>query len=344
MKRTSEKRKIFLYGFLSVLLILFASYIFFFKKEAPQAAPITDTRFALSTVVTVTIYDSSDTSILDGAFEICNKYENIFSRTMESSELYKLNHSDKLTNDISKELASLIKTGLTYSSISHGAFDISIAPVSGLWDFTAETPVIPSDSSIQKALPYINYQDISVNGTSLTKNSLENQIDLGAIAKGYIADKMKEYLLGQGVKSAVINLGGNILCVGNKNGEPFNIGIQAPFKEHNKTLASIHIADKSIVTSGIYERYFIEDGILYHHILNPKTGYPYENDLSSVTIISDMSVDGDALSTTCFALGLKDGMKYIDSLSDTYAIFVDSEGEIYYSKGLKENYQIETGK
>lgn len=344
MIRTSQKRKISSYGIyfviLFVILVIFGYYIISSKNSYEPKAPITDTQFALNTVVSVTIYDSTDTSILNGAFELCNKYEKIFSRTLESSELYKLNHSSQLTSEVSADLASLVKTGLEYSKSSKGAFDISIAPVSQLWDFTAEDPVVPVQTKIKAALSHVGYQNFTINGTTLSRESKEEQLDLGAIAKGYIADRIKEYLLNQGVKSAVISLGGNILCVGNKNGEPFNIGIQAPFKEHNKTLASIKVSDKSIVTSGIYERCFTKDGILYHHILNPKTGYPYENDLSSVTIISDKSVNGDALSTTCFVLGLEKGMSYIDSIDDTYAIFVNSEGKIYYSEGLEQEFSM----
>jgi len=337
MKIAVQKTFILRCILLSLLLVL-GIYIYHTSTPSNKIAPITDTRFSLNTIVSITLYDSSDRNILNEAFALCDKYEAIFSRTMQSSELYKLNHSHSTTYHVSNELASLIETGLYYSSISKGAFDISIAPVSQLWDFTSEEPILPDSDKVKHSLVFVGYNNFKLKNTCLTKKEPENQIDLGAVAKGYIADKIKDYLLNQGVKSALINLGGNILCVGDKNGKPFHIGVQAPFKERNVTLTTLDIKNKSIVTSGIYERCFTVGNQFYHHILNPRTGYPYENDLSSVTILSDKSLDGDALSTTCFALGLKDGLKYVNSQNDIDAIFVDSRGTIHYSKHFKKHY------
>lgn len=335
MKKTATNQRTLIYCliFIGIGILLYAA---FRNNRHSNPNPITDTQFALNTVITITLYDSTDTSILDGAFALCNHYEMVFSRTLESSELYQLNHSDKLTNTISNDLAELIESGLKYSQLSNGAFDISIAPVSSLWNFTAETPVIPAPQSITQALSFVGYDHFTLNGNAITKKDFNDALDLGAIAKGFIADRIKDYLLAHDVHSALINLGGNILCVGDKNGEDFTIGIQAPFKDRNITLDSLSLSDKSVVTSGIYERYFVEDDTLYHHILNPATGYPYENDLSSVTIISDKSVDGDALSTMCFALGLEKGMEYINKYEEFDGIFVTRDGEIYYSKNLKK--------
>lgn len=337
MKITVQKTFVLRCILLSLLLVL-GIYIYHTNAKNNKIAPITDTRFSLNTIVSITLYDSSDKNILNEAFTLCDKYESVFSRTMQSSELYKLNHSHSTTCHVSNELASLIETGLYYSSISKGAFDISIAPVSQLWDFTSEEPVLPDSEKVKHSLVFVGYSNFKLKNTCLTKKKPENQIDLGAVAKGYIADKIKDYLLNQGVKSALINLGGNILCVGDKNGKPFHIGVQAPFKERNVTLTTLDIKNKSIVTSGIYERCFTAGNQFYHHILNPRTGYPYENDLSSVTILSDKSLDGDALSTTCFALGLKDGLEYVNSRNDIDAIFVDSKGTIHYSKHFKKHY------
>ena len=166
-------------------------------------------------------------------------------------------------------------------------------------------------------------------------------INLGAIAKGYIADKMKDYLLEEGVESAIIDLGGNVLCVGQRpDGSPFRIGVQMPFADRSETAAVMEISDKSVVSSGIYERYFEQDGVLYHHILNPSTGYPYENDLVSVTIISDESVDGDGLSTTCFALGLDKGMELINSLPDVQAVFITEDYQLHYSEDFENQITL----
>jgi thiamine biosynthesis lipoprotein len=302
---------------------------------------ITKSDFLLNTMVTINIYDKQEESILDGCFDLIAEYEKIYSRTSETSELYALNnrtlsHSGN-TYQISDELSDLLGYGLYYSKLSGGTFDISIEPLTSLWDFTALNPVVPADADIQAALPLVNYKYINLNKNEITFEKEGVGIDLGAIAKGYIADKVKEYLLSKGVKSAMINLGGNVLCVGEKpDGSKFNVGIQKPFADRNEIIGVMNINGLSVVSSGIYERYFTIDGVSYHHILNPDTGYPYDNGLVAVTIISKKSVDGDGLSTTCFALGLNKGLELIESIPDTYAVFITSDYQIYYSKGFKE--------
>lgn len=313
---------------------------------------IRTTSFQLNTVVVLTIYDSDDESLLSECMELCSQYENIFSRTSTESELYKLNHRElspvegtENTYLVSEELAELISLGLDYSEKSNGAFDIAVAPLTELWDFTAESPEIPNAEDIQAAVPKCGLEGVSVNGREITLVSPDTAFDLGGIAKGYIADRMKEFLISKGVKSATINLGGNVLCIGNKpDGTPFKIGVQKPFADRNETAAAMEITDQSVVSSGIYERFFEQDGQLYHHILNPVTGYPYENDLIAVTIISDRSVDGDALSTTCFALGYEEGMRYAESLPDIQAIFITDDYQLHYTKGFEEKIALtETG-
>ena len=159
-------------------------------------------------------------------------------------------------------------------------------------------------------------------------------IDLGAIAKGYIADQIKNYLLKENVKSALINLGGNILCVGKKQENPFIIGVTNP-QQTSDSLFSLKINDLSVVTSGTYQRFFEIDSKKYHHILNPKTGYSYENGLSSVTIISKKSIQGDALSTVCFSLGKEKGLELLNSLEGVSGCFIDENNQVSYSKAFK---------
>ena len=259
----------------------------------------------LNTFVTVTLYDTDDQEILDGCFDLCAEYENLLSRTKETSEIYRLNHraEGERSLQVSEKTAQVIAKGLEYSRLSDGAFDITIEPLSSLWDFTAENPQVPPEEAIREARERVNYRNVSVEGNTT--------IDLGAIAKGFIADQIKNYLEDEGVESAIINLGGNVLCVGARPDEtPFRIGIQRPFAERNEVAGALDIEDMSVVSSGVYERHFIQDGVNYHHLLNPRTGYPYENGLVQVTIISRDSVDGDGLSTTCFALGIEDGETY----------------------------------
>ena len=320
------------------------------NTAADSREPISATEIKLNTVVTVTIYDSQDRDLLTKCMNLCDKYEKVFSRTASDSELYKLNHR-KLTPvertedtyQVSDDLAELISEGLDYSELSKGAFDIAIEPLTSLWDFTAEDSQVPEDSLIQAALPKCDYHNISVDKdkNEITLKTDDTAIELGAIAKGYIADRLKDYLISQNVKSAIINLGGNVLCIGGKpDTSAFKIGIQKPFADRSETIAVMDIRDKSVVSSGIYERCFEQDGILYHHLLNPKTGYPYDNGLIAVTIISDKSVDGDALSTTCFALGLEDGMKLAESLDDVQAFFVTSDYEIHYTKDFRKKIKV----
>ena len=178
------------------------------------------------------------------------------------------------------------------------------------------------------------------DGQDITLPSDDIQFDVGAIAKGYIADRLKDFLVKKGVNSAIINLGGNVLCIGSKpDGTPFKVGIQKPFADRNETEAVMDITGKSVVSSGIYERCFKQNGKLYHHILNPKTGYPYDNSLISVTIISDQSVDGDALSTTCFALGLEDGLKFAEK-KGVQAVFITEDYELHYTDGFRDEIRV----
>lgn len=324
--------------------------------------PISISSIKLNTAVQITIYDSQDKSLLDDCLALCDKYELIFSRTDEESELYKLNHriSDSAVSNqttetqptpyqingttntwhISEDLAALLSEGLSITRESNGAFDIAIAPLTSLWDFTAEDPKVPDDADIQNALPLCSSDGVTINGQDIILPSDDIQFDVGAIAKGYIADRLKDFLVKKGVNSAIINLGGNVLCIGSKpDGTPFKVGIQKPFADRNETEAIMDITGKSVVSSGIYERCFKQDGKLYHHILNPKTGYPYDNGLISVTIISDQSVDGDALSTTCFALGLDEGLKFAEK-KGVQAVFITEDYELHYTDGFQDEIKV----
>lgn len=307
---------------------------------APKSTePIQRTDFLLNTFVDIKIYDSDDTSILDDAIAICKDYEAQFSRTMESSEIYKLNHrsADEQLFTLSDDTADLLEKALCYCKLSDGAFDITVEPVSSLWDFTSGEAALPDPKVIASAAEYVDYKTLILEENTLTFLSPNTTLDLGAIAKGYIADQIKDHLVESGVKSAVINLGGNVLCIGKKpDGTPFKIGLQKPFAETSETFAVMGIEDMSVVTSGVYERNFEFDGQNYHHILDPKTGYPYDNGLISVTIVSEKSVDGDGLSTTCFSLGLEDGLALAESLDGVYACFIDEDYNVYYSEGMKE--------
>ena len=342
MLDTEKKRNLWI-GILFVVVL--SVFIVCDGKMQKPEEPITATAFKLNTVVKVTIYDSQDEKILQDALALCDKYEKIFSRTRTDSEIYLLNEGKLPQEDgyyiLSEECAELIGKGLYYSELSGGAFDITIEPLSSLWDFTSGEKQIPDSQTLVEAQKHVGYEKVELKGNKIRFQEDGMGLELGAIAKGYIADKIKEFLISEGVESAVIDLGGNVLCIGARpDGEAFRVGIQKPFADRNETVATAGIRDRSVVSSGIYERYFEKDGKLYHHILNPKSGYPYENGLTAVTILSDESVDGDGLSTVCFALGLEKGLELINSLPDTQAVFITEDGELHYSEHFEEEVPL----
>ena len=296
----------------------------------------TDTLF--DTVISVQIFDSVDEDVLKGCEKLCKKYDSMFSNKIDDSEISRIISAGGNPVEVSKETIKLIKKGIYYSEMSDGAFDITIAPVSSLWDFKAETPSVPSPEAIAEAVSHVNYENIIIRDNTVKLADPQAGIDLGAIAKGYIADRIKDYLEEEGVRHAMINLGGNVLAMGSKlDGSDYNIGIQKPFDETGEPITSVKISDKSVVTSGIYQRYFKADGKIYHHILDPNTGYPCENNLYSVTILTDSSLTADALSTTCFLLGYDRGMKLINQLDNVDAVFITNDNQIHYSKNFQNN-------
>lgn len=328
------------WGMTAVVLAAAALFLYSFLGGAEKKTePITKSAFALNTFITITLYDTEDTAILDRCIELCEDYEAMLSKTAEGSDIYRINHrqQNEKTIEVSPETAELIEKGLFYSQLSEGAFDITIAPLSALWNFTDGDKKVPEPSAVAEAASKVGYEKVRVFGSQIELSDSQVQLDLGAIAKGWIADRIKEYLVQQGVESAVINLGGNVLCLGKQvSGEPFRIGLRKPFGGRYEQAAVLEITDQSVVSSGVYERNFVVDGVNYHHILNPKDGYPYQNGLTDVTIVSPASVDGDGLSTTCFSLGLEEGMKLVDSLEGVYAFFITEDGTLHYSEGAKD--------
>ena len=300
------------------------------KSSTQTDQDLTYTDMLFDTVIKIQILDPADESILDGLKKLCEKYDTMFSATNTDSELYKLNHANGQPFTVSSETANLIQEGIHYSELSGGAFDLTIEPVSALWDFKADKPTVPSSDAIAQAVSHVDYTKVDIQDNTVTLEDPEAGIDLGAIAKGYIADQVKTYLKKQGIKHAIINLGGNVDVIGTKpDGSKYNIGIQKPFDESGEAITSVQLKDQTVVTSGIYERYFKKNGKLYHHILDPRTGYPCENNLYSVSIITDSSTKADALSTTCFLLGYEKGMELIQSMDGVEAIFITDDEKVH---------------
>lgn len=315
------KKNISLFAFLLLLICILSGC---------ASKPISKTGLYFDTVISITLYNQSDTPLMEECFSLAEKYENLLSKTKENSEVSQINASKGRPVTVSDETAYLLEKALEYARLSQGLVDPSIGSLSNLWDFQSDNPSPPSPTEISNALSSVNYENILLEGNTVTLLDPSIHIDLGFIAKGYIADQMKSYLIDQGVTSGVINLGGNVLTIGSKpDGSPYQIGIQKPFEASGTPAKVLSITDRSVVSSGIYERYFEYEDVLYHHILDTRSGYPVNNDLLAVTILSDSSLEGDALSTLCFSLGFEKGKQLIESLNNVEAIFITTDNAIY---------------
>lgn len=309
---------------------------------AQNTAPASKSGFYFNTIITVTIYQDISDSIMNDCFALAEQYENYFSNTIPDSDISRINTSGGKPVTVHDETIELLQEGISYGKLSGGRFDITIGKLSDLWDISTKAlleetndSMIPQESEIADALSTIDYRNIKIDGNEVTLLNPDAKIDLGGIAKGYIADCMKKFLNDNGITSGFINLGGNFLALGPKQtGDAYVVGIQKPFDQNQTVLASVEVTNQTVVTSGIYERYFSVNNVIYHHILDTNSGYPYDNNLLSITIITDKSIDGDALSTTCFSLGLNDGMALVESLPDTEAIFITDDNELHVSSGI----------
>lgn len=291
--------------------------------------------FFFDTFVTVTIYDSCDSTVTDGCIALCDRYENLLSKNIPGSDIYRLNHADGESVTVSTSTLQLLREACRYAELTDGAIDPTIESINSLWDFhQTESSGVPDEEIIQNALQHVNYRNISFDGSLITISDPEAEIDLGFIAKGYIADRLKEYLLSKDIHNALINLGGNIVVMGLKpSNEPFLVAVEKPF-ENGVPMAAFSVTDCSLVTSGVYHRYFYEGDNFYHHILDARTGYPVNNGLYSVSILGESSMTCDALSTTCFVLGAEAGMELIESTDGVEAMFIMEDLSIRYSSGF----------
>ena len=278
------------------------------------------TRILMDTVVNIEA--DAEQSVINEAMAICEMQEKLFSRTLEGSEVSRLNNSE--TFAVSQKTREIIETSLVYSEKTNGAFDITIGAVSSLWDFSGG--VVANQDEIKKNLPLVDYKKIEINEDKVNLNGAK--IDLGGCAKGYATDEIRDFLRAKDVKNAVINLGGNLYILGDKQ----DIGIRNPFGEGS--IATLRVGDAAVVTAGTYERCFTENGKTYHHILNTKTGEPIETDLVSVTVISEDATDADILSTSLICMGLRDGLNFIEKTEGIEALFITTDGEIHISSGI----------
>lgn len=322
-----------------LLLIIVSLPLYSCQRKYPAKS---GTGFYFDTIVSIAIHDNNisdkqKSKLLEECMNMCDYYDKLLSSTITDSDIYAINHANGKSVVVHEDTFFLIETAVEYAKLTNGRIDPTISKVSDLWTFRQDNGHIPSQTDIQDALKHVDYTKILLdkNNLTVTLSDPDATIGLGFIAKGFIADKIKDYLLNQSVKNASINLGGNLLFLGkHSDGKSFTAGIQMPFSENGTLAATITLKDKSLVTSGTYQRYFSVDNIIYHHILDTATGMPLNNDLLSVSILTDSSLHADALSTTCFIMGLEEGLNYINSLENVEALFITSDYQLHYSNGF----------
>ena len=331
-----------------ITLLILMLGLLLFNSCAKQEEILSDHAFALDTIIDLKVYhysnDKIDETTIDDAFKLISSLENILSVHKEDSDVYNLKQVAGIKPiTVDEKTYELLEQSIKYSKLSNGLFDITSGPLIDIWAIDPPYGYVPKSAELEKILPLIDYNMIEFQNDN--KVMLRNEkmiVNLGAIAKGYIADEVKQLLIDYGVKHALINLGGNVLLVGNKiDGSDFRIGIQNPNDDRGAYLMSVSLSDVAVVSSGDYERFFEYEGKVYHHILNPKTGYPADTNIKQVSIVAPNSTQADGLSTSVLLVGLEDGIKLVESLKGVEAIFITKDKKIYITDGLKGKYEVD---
>jgi len=321
-----------------LLILLVAIVISITACSTGSDAEVSRNSFNLGTVISLTVYGGQEENSLDAAFEEIVRLEAILSKKIEGSDIYKINNNAGAEKvELQPETMVILAKSLENYEKSNGYFDITIGPLVDLWKIGTEEAALPGSDAIESALELINIEKFDFCGNTAFLTEPLMSIDTGGIAKGFIADRIAEILKNEGCSGAIINLGGNVLTLGNKpDGSKWKIGIQDPFKSTGNYMEIVKVDEMSVVTSGPYERNFEEDGVLYHHILDPFTGYPVVNNIAGVTIISEQSIDGDGLSTSVFAMGVEEGLALIEKTDNTECYIVLDDGTIIMSTGFSD--------
>lgn len=293
------------------------------------------------TIVTVTLFSDDKAgaeALLDECMNICAHYEELFDKNIKTSNIARINSAGTEKVTVDHDTAVMITKALEYSEITSGAFDITVEPVTRLWDFHEGAEKIPDEIDIKNALSSVGYKGLTVDetGNTVTKKDKSISIDTGGAAKGFVADKLADYLMSCSITGAIINMGGDMKLLGKKpNGDAFNIGINDP-DTNGQCIMSLSLSDSSVATSGIYERCFEKDGKRYHHILDTNTGYPCDTDIESVTVITKDALAADCLCTCCITLGSQKALNLIEELDGTEAVFILTDGSIIQTEGAKQ--------
>ncbi len=310
----------------------------------------TETELLLGTTISVTVYEPASEAV-EAVFARVREIEEKMSTSeddYDTTELLQVNReADEAPVTVSKDTFFVVEAAKEYSEISFGAFDLSIWPLVRLWGFGTADASVPPETRIEAIKKLADYRKVRLDPASRSV-FLEEEgmgIDVGGIAKGYAADEARRILREYGVERALMDFGGNILTMGEKpDGSPWRIGIQNPDSQRGRFLGIVETGPSAVVTSGDYERFFEVDGVRYHHIIDPETGYPTRNGLRSVTILAEDSIDADALSTAVFVLGVEEGTRLIETLPTVEAAFV-TEDTVYLTSGMTieivdESYEV----
>ena len=335
----------------SIFALLIIIFSICFASCERTADPRTEA--LMGTVCTVNAYDDGTKSLYDELFARLHEIDETFSVTIDSSEISAINKAaGERSVSVSSDTAYVVKAALSFAELTGGAFDPTVGPLVKLWGINTDHARVPEKSEIDAVLPLINWRDVSVtddNTVMLKRHGMA--LDLGGIVKGYAADELTKILKARKVRRAIVDLGGNIFVYGKKkDGSPWRVGIKDPNDPEGVPAIVLNVANSTIVTSGVYERFFTENGVRYHHILDVKTGYPAASGLLSSTIVCESSMAADALSTSVFVLGKESGMELLHRIQSSagtplaeipglhaqvLGIFIEEDGSVTASKALE---------
>ncbi|MEG0289554.1 MAG: FAD:protein FMN transferase [Carnobacterium sp.] len=308
--------------------------------------PYSRTEFMMGTVVNVKIYNEGKEEVLTAVFDRMEELAGKITVDEPGSEVEAINQQAGIAPvAVSEDVYELLEAAYAYSEETRGSFDMTIGPLTELWHIGFDDARKPEQTEIDEALTLVDYRQVEFDEANQTvylpKQGM--RLDLGAIAKGYITDEVVKVLKEHEVDTAIVDLGGNVFVLGHSpraENADWNVGVQDPFETRGEILGSIPVSSQTIVTSGIYERFLEVDGMQYHHLMDPETGYPFDNEIAGVSIISEKSIDGDGLSTAAFSDGLEAGLDYIEQIEGVEAIFVTKDRNVYVTDGLKKGFHL----
>lgn len=328
-----------------VYIPILSSLLFFISCAQP--AP----RFerVLGTVCFINLYEDGKNEYYDEIFARLQEIDSKFNYKTESSDLYNINHfADQYPVSVSEDVFTVLQTAQEISLLTGGAFDVSVEPLVKLWNINSSSPHVATKEELTLLLPLVDYKSVLLNKENKSVRLLKKgmSLDLGGIAKGFAADEVKKICAKHKISRAIIDLGGNIYVYGEKkNSKYWSVGIKNPEYPDDVPLIKISVPQVSVVTSGVYERFFEKNEKYYHHILSPWDGNPVENELSSVSVISSSSMLADGLTTAFFVLGKEKTMALIPSIrehfkTDFSVIFIEKDKTVTYSDNFPYKVEI----